>query len=161
MIYPLLIPRLFQNNPTIPDDTKKKVLDIIFSVLFRLSKKSLQYSECELQDSLLKTVDQIGQIPKNLIKLECMKIMLYFVMVPTSYQSFIAVNRCSKLSKKDGTGQLSIYKRNAETLCEVIVHLCFCNQHIVNASLQESLVKVSVMLGKILKCNILLFLYIM
>ncbi|KAL1512933.1 hypothetical protein ABEB36_002432 [Hypothenemus hampei] len=135
------------NNMTIHEITKKEVLDLIFSVLLRLTKKSLQYSDHSLQETLLDTLNEMGQIDDERVKLECLKIIIYFVMVPTSVHSFVAVSRGSKLSELDVSGQLSIYKHYTETICETIGHLCYCNQHIVNASLQESLVKVAVMLG--------------
>ncbi|ERL94616.1 hypothetical protein D910_11893 [Dendroctonus ponderosae] len=134
-------------NPAISKEIKDKVLEMMFSVLLRLSKRSLQFSEFELQDTLLDTISEISRIEHESIKLQCMKILLYFVMVPTSFQSFIAVNRCVGLSKNDSAGHLLVYKHHSDTLCEVIVHLCYSNQYIIKASLQESLVKVSAMLG--------------
>ncbi|XP_050294547.1 serine/threonine-protein kinase ATR [Anthonomus grandis grandis] len=129
------------------ETTKTQTLDAVLSTLLRLSKKSLQYSEYELQNTLIETVDELGQIENSRIKLECMRIFLYFVMVPTSMHRFIAVSRCAKLSDRDGSGILLVYKRNIDAICETIVHLCYCNQYLISASLQESLVHASVIIG--------------
>lgn len=112
-------------------------------------KKSLKYSDYELQLTLLDTLNELGRIDNVRVKLECAKMLLYFIMVPTSKYWYMAVNRCAKLSAKNAEGHLIVYKQNTDALCEVIVHLCYCNQHIVNASLRESLCKVAVVLGKL------------
>ncbi|XP_066138403.1 serine/threonine-protein kinase ATR [Euwallacea fornicatus] len=135
------------DNPAVADDTKAQVLDIITTVLLKLTKQSLQYLEYDLQDTLLETITAVSHVSCGKLKLECMKIFLYLIMVPTSKYSFVAVDRCLRISKRNEAGLLTLYKQNSDVLCEVIVHLCYSNQYIVNASLQESLVKVSVMLG--------------
>lgn len=112
-------------------------------------KKSLKYLDYELQVTLLDTLNELGRIDNVRVKLECAKMLLYFIMVPTSKYWYMAVNRCAKLSAKNAEGHLIVYKQNTDALCEVVVHLCYCNQYIVNASLRESLCKVGVVLGKL------------
>ncbi|KAF7269206.1 hypothetical protein GWI33_017672 [Rhynchophorus ferrugineus] len=136
-----------QFNSTIASNTKIKVLEIVSSTLMKLSKRSLQSSNYDLQNTLLHTLDQLGHIDNADIKLECLKIFLYFIMVPTSNQSFAAVNKCMKLSERDAQGRMKLYKKNSRTISEIIAHLCYVNQHLNQSTLQESLFKVSVVLG--------------
>ncbi|XP_060518372.1 serine/threonine-protein kinase ATR isoform X2 [Cylas formicarius] len=126
---------------------RKDTMEIIFDVLMRLLKKSLQYSDYELQLSLILTIDELGAVDMDWIKLECLKILLYAVMVPSSIHYLIAINKCLKLSKKDDSGKMILYRQHPEELCERIIHLCYVNLYLVDYSFRDSLVRVSIMLG--------------
>lgn len=128
-------------------DTKKEILDLMFTKLLSLTKKSLQFSDYDLQDTLLKTIEEISMIKHELIALESMIILIYFIMIPTSKYSLLAVNKCFKLAKVNELTTTSIYSQNKKEFCKVIVHLCSVNQALVNYTLANSLEKVSLMLG--------------
>ncbi|XP_030746712.1 serine/threonine-protein kinase ATR-like isoform X2 [Sitophilus oryzae] len=136
-----------QFNTTISKEAKIKVIEVVCSTLLKLTKKSLKYSDYDLQNTVLQTVTELADIEVDSIKLECMKIFLYFIMIPTSSQTYIAINKCMNLSKRDSLGRMQLYRHNIKTLCDVIAHLCSVNQQLVQSSLQESLFKISVVLG--------------
>lgn len=76
-----------------------------------------------------------------------MKILLYFIMIPTSKYSLIAVNKCFTLARRNDTTTSFIYSQNKSEYCEVIAHLCSVNQVLINYNLDISLEKVSLMFG--------------
>lgn len=76
-----------------------------------------------------------------------MKILLYFIMIPTSKYSLIAVNKCFTLARRNDMSTSSIYNQNKREYCELIVHLCSVNQVLIDYNLFNSLEKVSPMLG--------------
>lgn len=76
-----------------------------------------------------------------------MKILFYFIMIPTSKYCLIAVNKCFTLARRHDTSTTSIYNQNKREYCEVIAHLCSVNQVLINYNLFTSMEKVSPMLG--------------
>lgn len=128
-------------------DTKKEILDMMFSKLLSLTKKSLQFSDYDLQDTLLRTIGEISTIKHDQIALESMIILIYLIMIPTSKYSLIAVNNCFKLAKVNEMTTTAIYSQNKKELCKVIIHLCSVNQALISYTLANSLEKVSLMLG--------------
>ncbi|KAJ8944483.1 hypothetical protein NQ314_009467 [Rhamnusium bicolor] len=136
-----------QENAVLSQETKMETLDIIFTTLLSLTKRSLQFSNSELQDTLLSAIEEISIVKHERITVELMKLLIYFIMIPTSRHSLIAVNKCFKISKRNYATTTSIYSQNKKELCEVIVHLCSVNQALINYTLTSSLEKVSLMLG--------------
>lgn len=112
-----------------------------------LTKKSLKFSDYNLQYSLLNTIEEITQIQTETVVLELMKILLYFIMIPTSKYSLIAVNKCFTIARRNNTSTSSIYNENKREYCEVIAHLCSVNQVLIDYNLDTSLEKVSLMFG--------------
>lgn len=95
----------------------------------------------------MNTIDEISQIQSETVVLELMKILLYFVMIPTSKYFLIAVNKCLTIAKRNNTNTSSIYNENKREYCEVIAHLISVNQVLLNYNLDTSLEKVSLMFG--------------
>lgn len=126
---------------------KNEIIRAIFQTLLNDTKRSLKYSDFELQNSLLSVIEEIIQSKCENLHLDIIKILLYFVMVPTSKYSLTAVNKCFKLAKKNDTNPTTIYSQYKKEICEVIAHLCSVNQALINYSLSTSLEKVSLMLG--------------
>ncbi|CAH1116639.1 unnamed protein product [Phaedon cochleariae] len=137
----------FQENTILSTKIKTEILDIILTYLLTLTKKSLKHSDFDLQDTILSTIESIISIKCEQIILDTMKILLYFIMIPTSKYPLIAVNKCFKLAKRNETSTTTIYSQNKKELCEVIVQLCTVNQALINYGLSTSLQKVSLMLG--------------
>ncbi|KAG5868652.1 hypothetical protein JTB14_031712 [Gonioctena quinquepunctata] len=131
-----------QGNTVLSPEIKTEILNVLFTSILKLTKKSLKFSDFELQDTLLRTIEEISAI-----KSEYSKILLYFIMIPTSKFSMIAVNKCFKLAERNETSTTTIYSQNKKEFCEVIVQLCSVNQALINYSLSTSLEKVSLMLG--------------
>ncbi|XP_023017943.2 serine/threonine-protein kinase atr isoform X2 [Leptinotarsa decemlineata] len=136
-----------QENAVLAPEIKMDVLNILFSSILKYTKKSLKFSDYELQDTLLDTIEVISTIKSEHISIELMKILFYLIMVPTSKYSMIAVNKCFKLAERNNTSTSIIYSQNKKVFCEVIVQLCSVNQALINYGLSTSLEKVSVMLG--------------
>ncbi|CAH0564186.1 unnamed protein product [Brassicogethes aeneus] len=136
-----------QDNTVLSDDIKKETLEIIFSVILKFSKKSLQFSDLDLQETLLDTIDEISNIKTHYVQIESLKILLYFIIVPTSRLSLIAINKCFKIAEKRGETTKTIFSQNKREFCEVVAHLCCVNQALINSSLSSSLGKCSVMFG--------------
>ncbi|XP_018574027.1 serine/threonine-protein kinase ATR-like, partial [Anoplophora glabripennis] len=136
-----------QENSILSQDTKKDILEIVFNKLLSLTKKSLQFSDYVLQDTLLRTMEEISMMKHETIMVESMTILIYFIMIPTSKYSLLAVNKCFKLAKANEMTTTSIYSQNKKELCKVIVHLSSVNQVLINYTLVNSLEKVSLMLG--------------
>lgn len=90
-------------------------------------------------------IDEITRIQSQTIILEMMKVLFYFIMVPTSKYSLIAVNKCFTVARRHNTNTSSIYNHNKKEYCEVIAHLCCVNKVLINYSLNTSLEKVSPM----------------
>ncbi|KAJ8938742.1 hypothetical protein NQ318_016037 [Aromia moschata] len=131
----------------VSSDTKSEILNLVFTTLLTLTKKSLQFTDVELQDTLLSTIEDVSRIKNEQITLELLKLLIYFVMVPTSRQSLIAVNACFEMAKRNDTTTTQIYSQNKKELCEVLAHLCYINQALINHTLCKSLEKTSLMLG--------------
>lgn len=87
------------------------------------------------------------QIQNETVVFELMKILLYFIMIPTSKYSLIAVNKCFTIARRNNTSTSSIYNENRSEYCGVIAHLCSVNQVLINYNLDTSLEKVSLMFG--------------
>ncbi|CAH0564187.1 unnamed protein product [Brassicogethes aeneus] len=140
-------PNIALDNTVLSDDIKKETLEIIFSVILKFSKKSLQFSDLDLQETLLDTIDEISNIKTHYVQIESLKILLYFIIVPTSRLSLIAINKCFKIAEKRGETTKTIFSQNKREFCEVVAHLCCVNQALINSSLSSSLGKCSVMFG--------------
>lgn len=112
-----------------------------------LTKISLKSSDYNLQYHLLNIIDEITRIPSEEIFIEIMKILLYFIMIPTSKYSLIAINKCFTLARRNNTTTTSIYNQDKKSFCEVITRLCCINDVLINHNLVTSLEKVSLMLG--------------
>lgn len=128
-------------------EIRNEILTVFFAALLNHTKKSLKFSDFELQDSILSTINAITDIKAEYIIAETMRILFYLIMIPTSKFSLIAVNKCFKLAENNDTSTTTIYCQNKKELCELIAHLCCINQALINYSLSTSLEKVSLMLG--------------
>nr|CAI5838056.1 unnamed protein product [Callosobruchus analis] len=113
--------RFSQECDIISESVKMDILEIIFTNLLALTKKSLKFSNYQQQYRLLQILQEITLTKKGYIALEAMKILLYFIMIPTSKHSLIAVNACFKLAKKNDVTTIDIYKENKKELCEDFV----------------------------------------
>lgn len=132
-------------NNNVPLEVKKENQDIVFKTILNLTKKCLKYSDYNLQYSIIDIIDEITRIQSEAIILEMMKILIYFIMIPTSKYSLIAVNKCFTIARRNMTSTSSIYNQNKKEYCEIIAHLCCVNQVLINYSLDTSLEKVSPM----------------
>lgn len=137
----------FQNNSSISSAIKQENLEIVLKTVVELSKKSLKVSNYNVQYDLLNIIDELTRIPSEIIVIEMMKILLYFIMIPTSKYSLIAINKCFNLARRNSTTTTSIYNQNKREYCEVIAKLCCVNEVLINYNLVTSLEKVSLMLG--------------
>lgn len=136
-----------QNNEVISKTTKENILKLCLEELFKLAKKSLQYSDYDLQETLLETIDAITDIKVKPVPLECMKILLYFIMIPTSKYSAIAETFLMELARKYNTKPLLLYGKYRRETCQYIADLCAINQALIKYKLEKSLENVSVILG--------------
>ncbi|KRT79873.1 hypothetical protein AMK59_8162 [Oryctes borbonicus] len=136
-----------QENEVIPRSTKEEILELCLNQLFKFAKNSLQHSNFELQDTLLETVDAITELKVKPIPLECIKIFLYFIMIPTSNYPAIAENYLLELAKKHNTKPLLLYGRYRREICQYLVDLCAINQALVSYTMKKSLEHISIVLG--------------
>ncbi|KYB25791.1 Serine/threonine-protein kinase ATR-like Protein [Tribolium castaneum] len=132
-----------QENQVLSDTTKSETIEILFNCLLRLCKRSLQTSDFTLQETLLCTVEEICNVRCERTVLPTIRILIYFIMVPTSKHSLIAVNKFFKLAELHDTTPSQLYKQNKREMCELIAHLCIVNQTLVNYPLATSLCKIS------------------
>lgn len=111
-------------------------------------KTSLQCSNYELQDTLLTTIESISQL-KDVegITLHVSQLLLYFIMIPTSKLSLIAVDTFISMAKYHNIATNLIYSQNKKEMCETIAELCAINQALTGMTLSSSLEKISLALG--------------
>lgn len=136
-----------QENKTILRNIKDEIVKICLDRLFKLSKKSLQYSNFDLQFTILETIDAIGKLKMRPIVLESIKMFLYFIAIPTSKYAVIAENYLLELAKQHQTQPRLLYGRYRREICQYIVDLCAINQALLQFKMSKSLENISVVLG--------------
>lgn len=136
-----------QENATLSNKKTEEILETIFTYLNKQVKKSLQFSDFALQETLVETFNKISLVKHENIPLPIMKLLLYIIMIPTSKYSWLAVNIFIELSKTDGVSNATLYQKYKRELCKEIVELCAINQALINNPLSISLERVSLVLG--------------
>lgn len=136
-----------QESPSLSNKKIEDVLETIFAYLKKQVKKSLQYSNVALQETLTETLNKISLVKHENIPLPTMKLLLYIIMIPNSNYSWLAVNVFIELSKTHGVSNTVLYQKYKKELCKEIVELCAINQALVNNSLSASLERISLVLG--------------
>ncbi|GJQ85421.1 hypothetical protein Trydic_g23851 [Trypoxylus dichotomus] len=136
-----------QNSKSIQRNRKEEIITLCLDELFKFTKKSLQYSNFDLQATLLETVDAISELNVRLVPLGCIKILLYFIMIPTSKHSGIAENYLLELAKKQNKKLLLLYVRYRREICQILIEICAINQALIRYPMAKSLENVSIMLG--------------
>lgn len=81
------------------------------------------------------------------ITLEAIRMLLYFIMIPTSKYSAIAENYFLTLAKKHNTKPLLLYGKYRRDICRYVVDLCAINQALIRYNMSKSLESVSLVLG--------------
>lgn len=76
-----------------------------------------------------------------------MELLLYFIMIPTSKYSLIAVNIITEMENKQQMKVKHLYLKFRRELCKSIVELCAINQGLMDSNLESSLEKVALVLG--------------
>ncbi|XP_044272747.1 serine/threonine-protein kinase ATR-like [Tribolium madens] len=135
-----------QENPVLSDTIKDETIEILCNCLLRLAKKSIQTSDFKLQETLLFTIEKICEVKCEKTVLPTIRILVYFIMIPTSKYSLIAVNKFFMLAEIHNTTPSQLYKKYKRDMCEIITHLCIVNQTLINYPLATSLCKISVTL---------------
>lgn len=123
------------------------MLKICFSELKIYTKKSLQSSNFDLQDTLLKTIRSISSIHLDDITLNVSHLLLYYIMIPTSKYSLVASNIFITMASNRNTTTNLIYLQYKRELSQIIVELCAINQALIDYNLSISLEKISLILG--------------
>lgn len=121
-------------------------MEASFKYLLRLIKNSLQRSDKELQDTLIDTIYNISRVKIEILQLPVAKVLLYYIMIPTSNFNWIAINIFLELAKLHNLTTPFLYQKYKNELCKEIVELCAINQALVNWNLSQSLEKVSLLL---------------
>ncbi|KAK9881237.1 hypothetical protein WA026_015355 [Henosepilachna vigintioctopunctata] len=101
-VFSVVIPRVLKNiqeNSSLSEQDKKERFGMVLEKLMQLTKRSLQFSDFELQDSLLLAIKYIIDLNSEYTVLPQFKMILYFVMVPTSRNSLIAIERLYYLAE--------------------------------------------------------------
>lgn len=111
------------------------------------TKQSLQYSKSELQENILETLTKLSTIKSDIIILHTMDLLLYFIMIPSSKHSLMAVNTVLTIEKTHKTKIKTFYSKFRKELCKTIAELCAINQALVNSTLHASLQKLGMLLG--------------
>ncbi|XP_017770441.1 PREDICTED: serine/threonine-protein kinase atr-like [Nicrophorus vespilloides] len=135
-----------QASDSLTMESKSQMVDNIYDILLKATKKSLQYKP-DLQSTILETIRNLSHINKEEILLHTMTLMAYFIMMPISNHSIIAVNVITDLPTIHNTTMSKLYSRFRRELCKIIVNLCVINQALVNYNLATSLEKISFVFG--------------
>lgn len=135
-----------QENPKFPKEKAQNLVENTFAYLLAKVKKSLEQSNKELQNTLLDTIKEISRVKVEDVQFHVMKLLLYFIMIPTSYYNWIAINNFTELAKLHDVTTLILYKKHQSELCKHIINMCATNQTLINWNLNQSLENVSLLL---------------
>lgn len=132
---------LFQENPN-----KEKIFETFYTTFQRFTKISLQYSDREKQKSLLNAIENVSVIKSKTLTVYVMQLLLYFIMIPTSRHSLIAIDVFRNMANKEEKKTRLLYTEHRQQLCKSMVELCLVNQALINRDLSTSLEKISLCL---------------
>lgn len=110
-------------------------------------KISLQFSNYSLQETVLQTLSEISTLQEELITVNVIKLLLYFIMIPTSKHSLLAVNIFIKMAKNYEEHGTILFQMYHQSIFKEIVELCAINQSLINYNLSNSLETISLVLG--------------
>lgn len=129
-----------------PKEKGQIIADNAFACLLKYVKKSLEASDRELQNTLIGTIKEICKVQVEYVQFPLMKLLLYFIMIPTSYFNWVAINTFTEMAKLHDSTTLILYKKHQSELCKNIINLSAINLMLINWNLCQSLEKVSLLL---------------
>lgn len=123
-------------------ENKQKILEIFYSTLEKLTKKSLQYFDLDLQQSILEILRNVSKIKHKTLTKYVLQLLLYFMILPNTGQCYIAVSIFSKISEIHEATPSQIYSKFQHDLGKTVAELCVISHYVIGCDLTSSLEKV-------------------
>lgn len=129
-----------------PNEYKDEFLTTVYECLKVHTKRSIQYKKVNLQYSILQTLESLIETKSETALLHNMNLLLYFIILPNSKHSLVAVDNFLTIEKRHKTKTKLLYLKFRKELCKTLADLCAINQALLNRPLQTSLQKVALLL---------------
>lgn len=136
-----------QENQQLSQENKEKILEIFYNTLKQLAKRSLQYFDLDLQQSVIEILRSVSRIKHKTLTKYVLELLIYFVMVPNTGYCYIAASIFTEISDVYETKPLQIYYQFQRDLCKTVAELSVINHHATGSDLTTSLERVSHVLG--------------
>ncbi|KAK4874516.1 hypothetical protein RN001_013876 [Aquatica leii] len=145
-----VISRIFnavKDSTMLSAEKKEMIVKSCFLELENISKLSLQFSNFELQETVLETINQLSKVSFNVITRYVTQVLLYFIMIPTSKYLLIATDIFMEMANVQGINTNVIYLQYKKQLCQNIMKMCAINHALIDYNLLTSLENISLVLG--------------
>ncbi|KAF5293803.1 hypothetical protein FQA39_LY03288 [Lamprigera yunnana] len=136
-----------KRSKTMPIHEKEVIIKTCFLELKNFTKVSLENSDVDLQYTLLETIGKFSNISFPSITENMTQILLYYIMIPTSFYPLIATNIFCQLAKSENISTSILYQQYKKQLNPNIMKMCVVNQALIDYSLVTSLEKICVVFG--------------